>query len=175
MKKLIVLVLLAIPAVWWQFVGWRQELTEDHVREYYAMAERATLQRDPAANCALLDAKFKTEGFVTMAGKRTPASNNKKQACDGYVELFGAWEKIGEKMGGIVQLDSQYTIHNINLSADRKTATVDFSSTLDVAGSLMHIKGRSTDTLVRKSGKVLMVRSEGEGTVSGRLMGGDGS
>ena len=42
---------------------------------------------------------------------------------------------------------------------------VDVSSSLDVAGSIMNIRARSTDTLVRRNGKVLLLRSQGTGSV----------
>jgi hypothetical protein len=171
MKKLLVLLLVAIAAGWWQFVGVRQTITEDDVRQFYAMSDHAIGMRDPSLHCALLDSKFHSEGYVTVGEKRERVAQNKKQTCEGYASLYALWADVGESMdNSLLQLDWNNTINSITISSDGKTATVDYSNALDVGGSLMHIKGHSTDTLIRKSGKVLMLRSEGEGSVSSRIV-----
>jgi hypothetical protein len=68
-------------------------------------------------------------------------------------------------MGGMLQLDSSYKINSVAIQPDSKSATVDFSSSLDVAGTIMNIRSRSTDTLIRRNGKVLMLRTEGKGRI----------
>ncbi|WP_423708317.1 nuclear transport factor 2 family protein [Undibacterium sp. WLX3042] len=163
MKKVILLVLI-VAGGWWYFIGGRK-LSDDHVNGFYRDLEIATLQRQPDAICALLAPDFQSTGSVSTAGNRQTVNQNKQQACDAYHDLYSTWEKLGEKMGGMLQLDSQYTIHSISLSPDGKTATVDVSSSLDVAGTLMHIRSRSTDTLVRRNGKVLLLHSSGLGSV----------
>jgi hypothetical protein len=69
-------------------------------------------------------------------------------------------------MGGMLQLDSSYKINSIEIQPDGKSALVDYTSSLDVAGTIMNIRSRSTDTLIRRNGKVLMLRSDGTGSVS---------
>lgn len=163
MKKVLLAVVLA-AAGWWYFIGGRT-LTEDQVRTFYAEQERVTLERDPKALCALLAADFQTTGAVAVGGRTTHTSQNRQQVCDAYVSLYATFDKLGEKMGGILQLDSKYEIHDIALASNKKTATVDISTSLDVAGTIMNIRSRSTDTLIRRNGKVLMLRSEGTGSV----------
>lgn len=74
--------------------------------------------------------------------------------------MYQGFEALGNKMGGILQLDSSYALHKIELAPDKKSAIVDVSYSLDVAGSIMNIRVRSTDTIIQKLGKPLMVRSE---------------
>lgn len=163
MKKIILFVLIAFAA-WWYFIGGRK-LTEVHVNEFYRNHEIATLERKPDNLCSLLADDFKSAGTVVIQGTSRTEEHNKTQTCDAYRELYAAWATLGEKMGGVLQLDSDYKIHSIAISADRKTATVDVSSSLDVAGSIMNIRSRSTDTLVRRNGKVMLMRTEGIGSV----------
>lgn len=163
MRKVILLVLI-VAGGWWYFIGGRK-LSDEHVNSFYRDLEIATLQRQPDAICALLAPDFHSTGSVSTAGNTQTVNQNKQQACDAYHDLYATWEKLGEKMGGMLQLDSQYTIHSISLSPDGKTATVDVSSSLDVAGTLMHIRSRSTDTLVRRNGKVFLLHSSGLGSV----------
>lgn len=165
MRKVLFLVLI-VAGGWWYFIGARK-LSDEHVNGFYRDLEIATLQRQPDAICALLAPDFRSDGNVSIGGKRQTQAQtqDRQQACDAYHDLYATWEKLGEKMGGILQLDSQYTIHSISLSPDGKTATVDVSSSLDVAGTLMHIRSRSTDTLVRRNGKVLLLHSSGVGSI----------
>ena len=153
MKKLVLLALVAAVA-WWYFVAGRQ-LSEDHVKGFYRDLEVATLERRPQDLCSLLADNFESTGTVAVAGRVHTGAQDKAQTCEGYRSLYESWEKLGEKMGGTLQLDSSYTIHSIAISADNKAATVDVSSSLDVAGSIMNIRSRSTDTLIRRNGKVL--------------------
>jgi hypothetical protein len=166
MKKLVLVVLIAAGA-WWYFVGGRK-LSEEHVNGFYRDLEMATLERKPEKLCALLSDNFESAGTVTVAGQSHKEEQNRTQTCEGYRKLYETFQKLGEKMGGMVQLDSDYTIHSIAISTDSKSATVDISSSLNVAGSLMKIRSRSTDTLIRKNGKVLLRRSEGQGSIAGR-------
>ena len=163
MKKLI-LVLLIAAGGWWYFVGARK-LTEEHVAAFYRAQEAATLNRQPEQLCALLAAEFSSTATVKMGSARRTDAQDKAQTCEAYRGLYASFEQLGDKMGGTLQLDSDYKIHSITIAPDAKTAMVDVSSSLDVAGSIMNIRARSTDTLVRRNGKVLLLRSEGTGSV----------
>lgn len=165
MRKLILVVLVAVAA-WWYFIGGRN-LTEAHVNEFYRSVEVATLERKPEDLCSLLDEDFKSTGNVAIGGQQRTDSQDKAQTCEAYRQLYASWEKLGGKMGGILQLDSEYEIHSITFSTDKKTATVDISSSLDVAGSITNIRSRRKDTLVPRNGKVMLLRSEGSGSVGG--------
>ncbi|MDR3054540.1 MAG: hypothetical protein LBU53_03955 [Zoogloeaceae bacterium] len=163
MKKLI-LVALVVAGAWWYFVGGRN-LSEEHVRGFYRGLEVATLERKPENLCSLLADDFESTGTMAIGGQSRTDTQNKTRTCEAYRGLYESWEKLGEKMGGTLQLDSTYTIHSVAISPDNKTATVDISSSLDVAGSIMNIRSRSTDTLIRRNGKVLLLRSEGKGSI----------
>lgn len=165
MKKLLLLAVIVIGVWWYRSAG--HKLTEDDVNNFYRDYQVATLQRKPGDLCALLADDFQSSA-VMAAGREVRAdAQDKEQTCAAWRDLYDSWDKLGEKMGGMLQLDSHYTIHHIAISSDRKSATVDVSSSLDVAGSLMNMRSRSTDTLVRRNGKVMLQRSEGRVSVDG--------
>jgi hypothetical protein len=163
MRKLVLLAILA-GASWWYFIGGRT-ITEAHVERFYQDVDHATGMRDPDALCALLAEDFQTVGTVDMGGRRNTVTQDKPQACEAYAEMYKNFALLGDKMGGMLQLDSSYTINSIVIQPDSKSATVDYSYSMDVAGTIMNIRSRSTDTLIRRNGKVLMLRSEGKGKI----------
>ncbi|MET0536011.1 MAG: nuclear transport factor 2 family protein [Steroidobacter sp.] len=163
MKKLFLLAILG-GLSWWYFVGSRT-IAEEHVTKFYQDLEHATLSRNPEAICTMLAEDFETVGTVSAGGRRTTSTQNKTQACESYKALYETFEQLGNRMGGMVQLDSSYKIHSISIRPDGKSAVVDYWSSLDVAGSLMNIRSRTTDTLIRRNGKVLILRSEGKGSI----------
>jgi hypothetical protein len=165
MKKLLVLAVLGIGGGWWYFVAGRT-LTEAQVRTFYAEMERATLERKPDELCKVMSEDF--EGIVTtrVQGEDQTQTLNKDQTCESFVETYKLFDKIGEKMGGLVQLDSSSEIHSIDLSDDKKRAIVDISTKLVVGGSIMTARSRSVDTLIRRNGKVMIQRSDARQSIS---------
>ncbi|WP_028452589.1 nuclear transport factor 2 family protein [Chitinilyticum aquatile] len=150
--KILLVVALLAAAGWWYFVASRS-ISVEQARDYYAQYEQAMLSRDPKAMCALLADDFQ--------GSSNLGNINKKSTCADQEEFFSTIEQLGEKMGGMMQLDSRYEIQSVVLSPDKKQATVILSSELDVGGSIINIKAQTTDTLIRRNGKVLLLRSEG--------------
>jgi hypothetical protein len=167
MKKIFLLIVVVI-AGWWYFVGGRT-LTEQHARDFYNDSDVAMLKRDPAALCALLADDFNAKGTVMVGGQHRLDDHNKSQACQSYQEFFVSLEQIGEKLGGILQIDTDYEIHSIEIAADKKSATVDISHKLDFGGSVMNMRSRSTDVLIRRNGKMLVRSSESKATIRGRF------
>jgi len=164
MKKYILLIAILAAAGWWYFVGGRR-ISEDHVARFYQEIEAATLSRNPDALCTLLSDDFQTSGTVEIGGQTRTSTQNKTQTCRAYAAMYENFEKLGDKMGGMLQLDSSYKINSIEIQPGRKSAIVDFSSSLDVGGTIMNIHSRSMDTLIRRNGKTLMLRSEGTGSI----------
>lgn len=85
---------------------------------------------------------------------------DKAQACEGYHETYRLFKTIGDRLGGMAQLDYKQEIKKIEIAADRKSAIVEMRYSLDVAGSVMKLRTLSTETLVRRNGKVLLSHSD---------------
>lgn len=162
MKKFLFFVILIGAGSWWYMIGGRQ-LTAANINAFYEKLEVATLDRKPDDLCDLLSENFESRGTLEAEGQKVVQNQNRDETCAAYTQLYAGFEAMGSRMGGIVQLDSVYQIHSINITPDKKSAMVDLSYSLDVAGSVMHVRARSTDTLIRRNGKVLMLRSEGTG------------
>ncbi|MBM5572131.1 MULTISPECIES: hypothetical protein [Deefgea] len=163
--KLGLFALMLVAGGWWFFVGGKQ-ISEEQVHQFYADYEAATLSRNPEKLCAFLAEDFKSSAQISLGGLASAeGEGNKAETCSGMKELYTTFETLGEKMGGILQLDSSYEIHSIKIAADKKSAEVEISSSLDVAGSIMNIKSKTTDTLIRRNGKVLLLRSKGQGSI----------
>jgi len=82
--------------------------------------------------------------------------------------MYAAIKGIGDRMGGMAQLDYAQDIASIKISSNKKTATVETTFSLDIAGEAMKLRGSSTDTLVRHNGIVMSSRTEGTTRVIGR-------
>jgi hypothetical protein len=166
LKAIVLAILLAIGG-WWYFIGGRT-LTPEQVTAFYRDYEAATLNREPDKLCAMLADDFSSEAAVRVTGQPRPRVDilNKEETCESLRHTYAAWEEIGQKMGGMLQLDSNYTLRNIQIAKNRKQATVEVQSSLDIGGSIMSMRSRTQDTLVRRNGKVLLLRSEGTGQVN---------
>lgn len=158
MKKLAVIAL-ATWGLWWYFVGGRT-ITTEHVEDYYRKYEHALLSRNPDGLCQLLDDKFQGSDTTTVLGQEMTTNTDRAKACASFHETFETIKDVGNKLGGIAQLDSDYDIESISISPDRKSAKVVISYSLDVAGRFMQIRSQSTETLVRRNGKVLGTQAE---------------
>lgn len=150
--KILLVIVAIVGAVWWFFIG-NSKISEARVNEYYQNLEIATLSRKPEDMCSLLANEFTSKSTVTANGQNRTDLQDKKQSCEAQKAFYEGIGKLGEKMGGILQLDSNYKIHSITIANDKKSATVDVSSSLDIAGSIMNFRSRSTDTLVLRRGK----------------------
>jgi hypothetical protein len=167
MRPLILFLILVATAGWWYFVGGRK-LDEDLVRDYYRQSQSATLKHDHEALCGMLSDNFASTAQVAMGPQRAVGhdSADKAKTCESWRDLFASWERIGDKLGGELQLEAEHEIHSIEFAADRKSAVVDIVTRLDVAGSIMNIRTRSKDVLIRRNGRVLMMRSDGSGSIT---------
>jgi len=168
--KFVLLVVLAGGGAWWYFVGGRT-LTEDQVNAFYAAQTTATLNRDPEALCDMLATDFNgTATSITLA-RREQITQNRDQACTAYREFYASTEKLGEKMGGMMVLEYDHRVTKLELAADRRSATVRTRFTFDIGGALINVRGTSTDTLMRRNGKVRLSGSDGQVTTSSGLAG----
>ncbi|NJD06618.1 MAG: hypothetical protein FIA97_08990 [Methylococcaceae bacterium] len=163
--NLLVLVLLVVGGGWWYFHGGRI-ITDTDVRDFYQLDEAALLSRNPDALCNFLAPDYSSEETaISLEGRQTETSDRAK-SCEAYRQLFDSFEQIGAAMGGMVQLDHRYHIDSIAIAADRKSATASTTFKLDVAGSIMNFEGSTVDTLIRRNGKMLLLKRQSKVRVS---------
>lgn len=170
MKKLIAIVFLIViaTATWWFFIGGRT-LSEARIHSFYQDIETAILEKDADALCGKLAKDFQASGTLLFGEQQRSDQLNKTQACEDMAELQRSYDMLNQKMGGMLAISHNHMIHRISLSSDKRTATVEITHTLNVGGNLLSINAHSTDTLIRKNGKTLLLKTMGEVTGNSRL------
>ena len=162
MKKVLLLVGVC-AAAWWWFIGGRT-MDESHVRGFYDQQMRATLARDPKALCEMLASDFVGEAVEVSLRGRVRNVQDRTQACKSLEDFYASMDKLGQSLGGIMQIDYHHEITDIQLADDKKSAVVQTKYTLDLGGTIINMNGTSTDTLIRRNGKVRVQRSDGKVT-----------
>lgn len=170
MKKLIALVILIViaTATWWFFIGGRT-LSEARVNSFYQDVETAILEKDSDALCGKLATDFQASGTLLFGEQQRSDQLNKTQACEDMAELQRTYDMLNKKMGGMLAVSHTHMIHRISLSPGKRTATVEITHTLNVGGNLLSVNTHSTDTLIRKNGKTLLLKTMGEVTGNSSL------
>jgi hypothetical protein len=159
MKKLVLLFLIA-AAGWYYFIAARK-LDEAKIRAYYEQQTIGTLSREPTALCDLMADDFRGVNRLVVGSRRQEGDVGQEESCEEIKRMYSNIEAVGNRMGGIAQLDYSQEIDNIEISSDGKTATVTTTFSLDIAGQHMRLRGTNTDTLIRRNGRVLAIRTEG--------------
>lgn len=170
MKKLITIVILIVitTATWWFFIGGRT-LSEARVNSFYQDIETAILEKDADTLCGKLATDFQGSGTLLFGEQQRSDQLNKTQACEDLTELQRTYDMLNKKMGGMLAVSHTHMIHRISLSPDKRTATVEITHTLNVGGNLLSVNAHSTDTLIRKNGKTLLLKTMGEVTGNSSL------
>jgi len=163
--KWLVVVAAALAALWYGLVGGRR-LDEQLVRGYYQTAAHAVLSRDPAAQCKLLSKSASIRQDTLMAGQTKSDSFGQAQACDQYRRAQQFFDEMGEKAGGMLTIEYEYALGAIDIAPDRKSATIEFTSTLKMGETFMQFRTKSTDRLVRRWGSVELVGADAKTRVS---------
>lgn len=150
---------------WWHFIG-NNKLTEDEVREFYVEGRQAVNARQADILCDRMHEDFEARGFLTIGRKVVARSETKDTVCAGTRKLMSDL-KNAEAGGTIFPMDNRFWLHSITLSPDRKSATVEISEETDIGGAWLQTRARSVETVVRQHGRIVLLRSEGNGSVQG--------
>ncbi|HEY0634933.1 MAG TPA: hypothetical protein VGE00_06090 [Gammaproteobacteria bacterium] len=164
MKRIFVIAVAVGVGLWWNLVGGRT-ITEANVHDYYRSQIEATLQRQPEGLCDLLSEEFQLDMKIFTSRGTMQVSRNKQEMCHDFTRTYAAIQDFGDRMGGIAQLDYSLHTDDIQIADDRKSVTIEASYTFDVAGSRM--TGTTTDTLIRRNGKTLLLRRTGVESMKG--------
>jgi hypothetical protein len=163
--KTVLLALALIAAGWYYFVGGRK-LDEQMVRDFYRAEAHAALSRDPEAMCKLVGKSAVVRQQTVMAGQTKSETLNREQACEAFRKSHEFFEKVGEKAGGMLTIEYDYALGKVDIAADRKSALVEFSSTLKMGEAFMQFRTTSTERLVRRLGSVELAEADATTRVS---------
>ncbi len=162
MKKIAIGLVLCV-GLWYFFIGGRK-LDEPMVRKFYQELAHAVYSRDAELLCKKLSRKAVIEGKTTMMGQTVESSQNREESCEAQRKTFESFREIGDRMGGILTIEYEHHIDAVELSPNRKSATVTGTSVLKMGETVMQFKTAFTHQLERELGQVRLVRSD-EATV----------
>jgi hypothetical protein len=159
--KAIVLILILAAALWYYFVGGRK-MDEQMVRDYYRAQAHEVLSRNPQGQCKLLSSKLKAHLRSRVGGQAQDVTLDKAQVCQQLADQAKFFQEVGDKAGGMLTIEYQYEIRNINLASDKKSADVDVVSTLKMGEAFMEITSTSNERLERHLGRVQTVAADAQ-------------
>ena len=170
MKQIAIVAALCVGA-WYFFVGGRM-LDESMVHDYYRKEAHAIYSRDADLLCKQLSRKARIESRTTVMGHTVERSHDRDEACKATREAFETFRLVGEKMGGILTIEYDYDLGDIQVASDRRSAVVKGTSVLKMGETVLQYRSSFTQRLEREMGPMRLVHAE-EATVM--RMGGAGT
>ena len=154
-----ILGIVALLGAGWYFLVDGSKLDEAMVRQFYEQQQHAVLSRDPEALCKQFakNAVIKTEAL--MMGQTTSETHTAKTACDATRQTWQSFIDMGNKADAILTIEYEYKIDSIEVSANKKRATVVTSNTLKRGESFMQFRTTATEELVRNYRNVQLANS----------------
>jgi|GEM_PF-1996106 len=166
MIKKILIIAVILGCAWWYWKA-RTTLSEDKVLAYYTHVGEVIVAREPEGLCKLLADDYQGTDSASLGEEASREHQfDKTQSCGTTRDLFAKYDELDKKFGGLLNLKYHYKVNNFKLSPDKKSATVDINYSLDTGGSFMQMNSHSKDTLIRKNGKTLLLRSNSETVIS---------
>jgi hypothetical protein len=156
----LVLAIIGLAVGGWYFVIDGSKLDEAMVRAFYEQQQHAILSRNPEALCKQFASNAVINTETLMMGQTQAQTLTKKTACDATRESWKSFEAMGEKAGGILTIEYDYKIDSIQISANKKSATVVTSNTLKMGEAFMQFRTTATEELVRNYRQVQLARSD---------------
>jgi hypothetical protein len=163
MRRLLIF-FLALAALWYYFVGGRR-MDEAQIRTAYDRYWAAFYNDDRKAICDMFDNDFSAKITTETPKGAVTETADRKRACEDTKQFFDMKDAMEAKLGQELYVNMEHTIDSIQLSADRKSATVEMSFEIRIGTEhrlFMKIAGSQTDTAIRRMGKVKFLNSESE-------------
>lgn len=170
MKKIILVVALCVGA-WYYFAGGRT-LNEKMVRAFYDDGAHALYKRDAELLCKQLSSQAIIQDETVMNGQTQRTTLNQRQQCEAFKTSLQMFERIGDRMGGVLTIEYEFHIDSIVIDPSRKSAQVKGTSLLKMGETVMQFSGTFNDQVVREMGQMKLLRSDQRTVV--RVAGGRG-
>ena len=147
---------------WFWLVGGRQ-ITESDVRALYSQEAAWLDAAKPQAMCDVFDDQYAGR-VTTLTGEiKVFEVIDKAKSCASLVKFFEVISSLNAKLGGAVVTNSDVNIDKIEISGDKKTATVTVRTEIRIGTEkalMMKMTTGSVDTLVKRNGQVLRLAAE---------------
>ena len=141
------------------------KLDEDIVYAYYQKNINALRRFDAKTLCGMLDAKFHAVDVAKTPAGLERTELDRARACAETNASMALMREVVEATKA--DPDLKYTIQSVDLSPDRKRATVKLRMSMKI-GKRFSMTSSGTETLVRHLGKVQVLNSETRTAVSVR-------
>jgi ribosome-binding factor A len=141
------------------------QLDDDIVRAHYQKNVNALRMFDARALCGMLDPRYKGVD-TSRVGKRIDRMElDRAKTCKGLKESMSVMRELVKDTKA--EPEMQYVIESVEVSPDGKQAKVRMRMSVRI-GERLSAASKGTETLIRRMGKVLVVRSETQTTMSVR-------
>ena len=165
MKWMVTALAAVVAAIgaWYGLVGSRY-ISEADVRAQYQNEANWLDEGKHAQICAVFDDAYVGRVASVTAEGRVLEQTDKKSSCAALATFFASLQKLNEKAGGGVVTNSTVLLKKVVISPDRQSALVMVRSQVKVGTEktlMMTLTSEGTDTLIKRGGKVLRLRSEG--------------
>ena len=161
MKSIVIIVAIA-AAVWYGFMGGKK-LSEADVYSAYNESWSAFHDEDSKRICALIDDRYQAKvKNITPIGV-VEETVTKDASCSLDKGFHAILKQAKAKTGQELFMNSEYSVKKIDLSPDRKQATVQVVSIIRIGTEqrlYFKLTQTSTDTLVKSMGKTKFLASD---------------
>jgi hypothetical protein len=141
------------------------QLDDDVVRAHYQKNVNALRMFDAQALCGMLDPRYKGVD-TSRVGKRVDRMElDRAKTCKGLKQSMSVMRELVRETKA--EPEMQYVIESVEVSPDGKQAKVRMRMSVRI-GKRLSAASTGTETLIRRVGKVLVVRSETQTTMSVR-------
>ena len=153
----------AAYGAWYAAIGGKR-IDEEQVRELYQQYHAAFQREDAKAVCDMYDDKI--TGRFSSSSKAYPVKEtlDKASACSAVSDFYETKRKLEEKTGKALDTNFDVHIESIEISADRRTATVDVLTEMRIGteqASIVDLRVHHIDKVTKNLGKVRFVQSDG--------------
>lgn len=140
-------------------------LDEEIVYAHYQKNINALRRFDARTMCGMLHPDYHAVDTSTTPAGVDRLELDKQKACEGMAQSMTVMRQVVEVTKAAPDL--KYTIESVELSPDRKQATVRLRMSMRI-GKRFSAASTGSETLVRRMGRVLVTGSETRTTVSVR-------
>lgn len=145
-----------------QYRKMQSMLDEDIVYAHYQKQINAMRTFDAEAQCRMMHPRFRgVDQSRTPDGEQTVVLD-RRQTCEGLREAMDTMKALVRALK--VEPDMKFTIESVDLSPDRRQATVKLRYSLEIAKALS-ASATGTETLVRHEGDVYVIDSQSKSVI----------
>lgn len=165
--KMVLIVIACVAGGWYWFVGSRQ-ISASEIESFYRQENEWFTDQKTKEMCAGLDDKYFQRTTQTSSVGRTIEEVDKAGACQAMTELVESVTALRSKFGAQVGVHIQEDVGQIQISEDKKGASVHVKSVFTMGipqAQFVKISSEMDETFIKRNGKILRLRAEGTSTI----------